>query len=55
LQPDLFQNGKLGSLSLEVDDFDNLIKNSKTYNLDFDDAYQLTVCQKFDLSIVTFD
>jgi len=25
------------------------------FNLDFDDAYQLTVSQKYDLTIVTFD
>lgn len=52
---DLFENGLLHPVSLEAYDFKNLISNSKRFNLDFDDAYQLTISQKFDFTIVTFD
>ena len=33
----------------------NVIDNMKKYKLDFDDAYQFSVAQKYDLTIVTFD
>jgi len=40
---------------LDSDDFIDLTQNVKDYNLDFDDAYQLTVSQKYDMTIITFD
>ena len=33
----------------------DLTVNIKEFNLDFDDAYQLTLSQKYDMTIVTFD
>jgi len=33
----------------------DIIANIEKFNLDFDDAYQLTVAQKYKLIIVTFD
>jgi predicted nucleic acid-binding protein len=32
-----------------------IVANIEKYKLDFDDAYQLTIVQKFDLILVTFD
>jgi len=29
--------------------------NIEKFGLDFDDAYQLTISQKYDMTIVTFD
>lgn len=52
---DLFFNGQIEQLSLEPDDFLDIISNIEKYKLDFDDTYQLTISQKYDLTIVTFD
>ena len=52
---DLFVNGQIEQLSLNSGDLLNVISNIQKYNLDFDDAYQLSVSQKYDLVIVTFD
>lgn len=52
---DLFVNGQIEQLSLNSCDHLNVISNIQKYNLDFDDAYQLSVSQKYDLVLVTFD
>lgn len=52
---DLFVNGQIEQLSLNSSDLLDVISNMQEFNLDFDDAYQLTVSQKYDLIIVTFD
>ncbi|MBN1183710.1 MAG: PIN domain-containing protein [Bacteroidales bacterium] len=52
---DIFINGQIEQVTLDSDDFIDLTQNVKDYNLDFDDAYQLTVSQKYDMTIVTFD
>lgn len=52
---DLFINAQIKQLSLLPLDFIDIIANIENYNLDFDDAYQLTVAQKYKLTIVTFD
>ena len=52
---DLFINGQIEQVTLDSVDFIDLTINIKDYNLDFDDAYQLTVSQKYDMTIVTFD
>lgn len=52
---DLFVEGGIDQLTLNVDDFPALISNMKKFKLDFDDAYQLTLSQKNDLMVVTFD
>ena len=33
----------------------NSIKTMKEFNLDFDDSIQLTICDKYNLSIISFD
>lgn len=52
---DLFSNGQIEQLSIEPDDVSKLIFNIKKHNLDFDDAYQVTVSEKFNLTVITFD
>jgi len=52
---DLFINGQIEQLSLNSGDLLVVISNIQKFNLDFDDAYQLSVSQKYDLIIVTFD
>ncbi len=52
---DIFFNGLIEQLSLGSHNFADVIVNIGKYKLDFDDAYQLTISQKYDLTIVTFD
>ena len=52
---DLFVNGQLEQLSLNTVDLITVIDNIQKYKLDFDDAYQFSVAQKYDLTIITFD
>jgi predicted nucleic acid-binding protein len=52
---DLFINGQIEQLSLNAGDLLDVISNIQEFNLDFDDAYQLSVSRKYDLVIVTFD
>lgn len=52
---DVFIQGKLVQLSLEPTDLIDLVHYMNEYSLDFDEAYQLTVSKKYELTIVTFD
>jgi predicted nucleic acid-binding protein len=52
---DLFFNGLIEQIFLDPHDFADIISNIDKYKLDFDDAYQLTLSQKYDLTIITFD
>ena len=52
---DLFVNGQLEQLSLDTVDLLDVITNIQKYKLDFDDAYQFSVAQKYDLTLITFD
>ena len=52
---DLFFNGFIEQLSLDPHDFVDIIFNTEKYKLDFDDAYQLSISQKYEMTIVTFD
>ena len=52
---DLFVNGQLEQLSLDTVDLIDVITNIQKYKLDFDDSYQFSIAQKYDLTIVTFD
>jgi hypothetical protein len=42
-------------LSLSVEDLDEVSITSDKFNLDFDDAYQYMIAEKYDLKIVSFD
>ena len=52
---DLFLNAQIEQHSLSPGELMHVISNMQEFNLDFDDAYQLSVSQKYDLVIVTFD
>ncbi len=52
---DLFINGQIEQVFLSPESIIDLTVNIKEFNLDFDDAYQLTLSQKYDMTIVTFD
>lgn len=52
---DLAENGQIEQLTLNFSNFTLLLSNINNFNLDFDDACQLTIAQKFDLKIVSFD
>jgi predicted nucleic acid-binding protein len=52
---DLFLNGQIELLSLNSSELLDVIENIQKFKLDFDDAYQYTVAQKYELTIVTFD
>ncbi len=47
--------GNLKLLSLNPVDLHSVVQNIKSYNLDFDDAYQLTCANKYNLTLVSFD
>ena len=42
-------------MRLSFFDFDDVIRASKEFNLDFDDAYQYALAKKYNLKIVSFD
>lgn len=42
-------------LTLDKENYINISKLSRKYNLDFDDCYQLTVASEFNLILVTLD
>ncbi|MFC2130354.1 type II toxin-antitoxin system VapC family toxin [Bacteroidota bacterium] len=46
---------KIEILSLPISDFENLNTIYKDFKLDFDDAYQASICKFYDLEIVTLD
>jgi predicted nucleic acid-binding protein len=52
---DLFINGQIEQLSLDTSDILNVIDNIRKYKLDFDDSYQLSVAQKYGLTLISFD
>ena len=52
---DIFENGKLNYLSLRPLELPDLITYINSKKLDFDDAYQVVVSNKYKLEIVSFD
>jgi predicted nucleic acid-binding protein len=42
-------------VSLSYEDMGNVIEVSTRFNLDFDDAYQYMVAEKYNLTIISFD
>ncbi|WP_427366368.1 type II toxin-antitoxin system VapC family toxin [Candidatus Caldatribacterium saccharofermentans] len=52
---DLFVEGEVGLLGLRPQEMEHIIVTMERYHLDFDDAYQYTVAEKHDLTIVSFD
>jgi predicted nucleic acid-binding protein len=52
---DLFINGQIEQLALDTIDLLDVLDNITKYGLDFDDSYQYTVSEKYDLTLVSFD
>lgn len=48
-------NRKVEQLFLKPKDLPLVLQNAKKDNLDFDDAYQVTVAEKYHLKLVSFD
>ena len=51
---DTVSNG-VGVLSLDPEDHKTLEQIAQKFNLDFDDAYQYAVAEKYDLQLISFD
>jgi len=49
------REGKIEVLGLEHEELKKVIKVHEKFGLDFDDAYQYVVAQKYKLKIVSFD
>ena len=46
---------KIHLVTLPKNQYKQLIRNRKKHKLDFDDAYQLSVCKSYGLKLVTMD
>jgi predicted nucleic acid-binding protein len=51
----LYQNQNITPIQLDYFGLQNAVEIMKNTNLDFDDAYQTTICKLFDLQLITFD
>jgi predicted nucleic acid-binding protein len=52
---DLLGEGGIAIFALGSEDMERLEHVATTFNLDFDDAYQYAVAEKFGLTLVSFD
>ena len=52
---DLFDVGGIRLLRLGIDDMDDVVNVAQRFNLDFDDAYQYAVAEKYILNLVSYD
>jgi hypothetical protein len=52
---DLFGEGGIAIFVLGSEDMERLKQVATTFSLDFDDAYQYVVAEKFGLTLVSFD
>jgi len=52
---DMIQDAGTIMLSLPVEDMGKVMSSAFEFNLDFDDAYQYAIAEKYDLTIVSFD
>lgn len=52
---DMLLNGAVRMVSLLVEDMETIIQAAHQFNLDFDDAYQYAVAERYRLHIVSFD
>ena len=52
---DMITNAGLTVTLLNADEMEAVADHAATFNLDFDDAYQYTVAEKYDLTIISFD
>lgn len=52
---DLIINAGINQLSLSADELEEVITPARSYKLDFDDAYQYALAERYGLLIVSFD
>jgi len=52
---DLFLQGGIRLVRLGVAAMMDIVKIAQKFNLDFDDAYQYTAAEQYDLTLVSFD
>jgi predicted nucleic acid-binding protein len=52
---DLLTIGGLQLVRLGVSDMPELVRAAQAFNLDFDDAYQYAIAERYDLTLVSFD
>jgi predicted nucleic acid-binding protein len=52
---DLLVTGGIRLVRLGVEDMQDIVRASRRFNLDFDDAYQYVAAEKYNLTLVSFD
>ncbi|MCL0038819.1 PIN domain-containing protein, partial [Dehalococcoidia bacterium] len=52
---DLLVTGGFRLLRISISDIETLASRAKEFDLDFDDAYQYVISEKYDLPLVSFD
>ena len=52
---DAFLDGDVGLIRLEPEDIRHMLRIIEQFSLDFDDAYQYSAAEKYNLTIVSFD
>ncbi|HPU78290.1 MAG TPA: PIN domain-containing protein [Thermosynergistes sp.] len=52
---DMIINAGVQPIALSADELENVISAALRFNLDFDDAYQYAVAQRYRLRIISFD
>lgn len=52
---DVFVDGAVSLIHLEPEDTPQLVHVMTQFNLDFDDAYQYVVAEKYNLTLVSLD
>ncbi|MCK4576653.1 type II toxin-antitoxin system VapC family toxin [candidate division WOR-3 bacterium] len=52
---DMISNAGVKMTNLLAKDMETIINAAQRFNLDFDDAYQFVVAEKYDLKIISFD
>jgi len=52
---DVLQNAEISVLSININEFTEIAELISKYKLDFDDAYQYFIAEKYDLTLISFD
>jgi predicted nucleic acid-binding protein len=52
---DIFIEGSVQIIELGINELQNVARVAQKFKLDFDDAYQYAVAEKYNLTIVSFD
>lgn len=52
---DVFINGGVRIIHLEINDLSRLFEIQNQYNLDFDDSYQYTIAEKYRFTLLSYD